>query len=113
MIDNFGEVIRKIRIEQGFGLNEFAKILDVSPGYLSNLETGKTNTIQLSILKKIQGKLHILPINEEIINSPISFRLHKLEHQLIDSYEVDRQMTELLIHQIESTIKWIKENTSQ
>ncbi|HZG61767.1 MAG TPA: helix-turn-helix transcriptional regulator [Anoxybacillus sp.] len=34
-------------MQKGFGLNEFAKILDISPSYLSQLETRKTENITL------------------------------------------------------------------
>jgi len=55
----FGQQIRQLRELKGVSLNQFAKELDVSPAYLSNLEKGKTETIQLPVLSKIQEKLLI------------------------------------------------------
>lgn len=65
MLQNIGPRIRTLRTDKGISLNTFADKLNVSPGYLSNLETRKTDTIQLSILEKLQSELHILPIESE------------------------------------------------
>lgn len=58
-MSNFGQQLRQIRQQKGYGLNEFAKELGVSPAYLSNLETGKTQTIQLDVLSKLQHELQL------------------------------------------------------
>jgi len=57
MLNNFGKRIRFLREQKGISLNEFAKKLIVSSGYLSNLETGKTETIPLSLLKNCKRNL--------------------------------------------------------
>ena len=38
---HFGEVLRKKRLEKGYSLRQFAKLIDVSPTYLSLVEQGK------------------------------------------------------------------------
>ncbi|MCU0094333.1 helix-turn-helix transcriptional regulator [Bacillus sp. OR9] len=63
MINEIGTHIRTLRTQKGIGLNTFAKQLGVSPAYLSNLETGKTDTIQLSLLQKLQDELHLITID--------------------------------------------------
>lgn len=35
---SFGPVLKRLREEKGYGLREFAKLVDISPGYLSQLE---------------------------------------------------------------------------
>ncbi|NLF68852.1 MAG: helix-turn-helix domain-containing protein [Candidatus Anammoximicrobium sp.] len=35
---NFGEVLREMRLAKGFSLRKFAKLVDVSPTYLSQVE---------------------------------------------------------------------------
>lgn len=65
MLQNIGQRIRTLRMNKGISLNSFAETLSVSPGYLSNLETGKTDTIHLSLLQKLQTELNIIPIESE------------------------------------------------
>lgn len=39
--ETFGELIRRVRVEKDFGLREFAKLIGVSPTYLSQVERGE------------------------------------------------------------------------
>lgn len=41
-IDNYGAIIKDLRIQMGLTQNEVAKELDVTPGYISNVENGRT-----------------------------------------------------------------------
>lgn len=38
---HFGEILREKRVAKGFSLRQFAKLIDVSPTYLSLIETGR------------------------------------------------------------------------
>jgi len=40
-LQHFGAVLRKRRVEKGFSLRKFAELVDISPTYLSLVETGK------------------------------------------------------------------------
>ena len=40
-LQHFGAVLRKRRIEKGFSLRKFADLVEISPTYLSLVETGK------------------------------------------------------------------------
>lgn len=42
-LQHFGDVLRKRRIEKGFSLRKFAELVDISPTYLSLVETGKAD----------------------------------------------------------------------
>lgn len=53
MITQLGQTIRNLRKQKNITLNDFADKLDISAGYLSNLETGKTDTISLQLLVKL------------------------------------------------------------
>ena len=53
MIQNLGQTIRNLRKQKGISLQNFAEQIEVSPGYLSNLETQKTDTISLTLLSKL------------------------------------------------------------
>lgn len=41
-IDNYGLKIKDLRIKMGLTQNEVAKELDVTPGYICNVENGRT-----------------------------------------------------------------------
>lgn len=94
MINEFGQRIRTLRLQQGIGLNALASRLDVSPAYLSNLENGKTETIYLSFLNKLQKEL-----NTEI---PILLGLSHFEHnQEYDEFRFRLQHASLLLERLQ------------
>jgi transcriptional regulator with XRE-family HTH domain len=78
-----GERIRILRTQKGIGLNVFAAQLNISASYLSNLETGKTDTIQLSLLEKLQDELSLLPIeNFHFYDQELDIRLQQAVKKL-------------------------------
>lgn len=105
MLLQLGKQIRELRERKGIGLNEFAKELHVSSGYLSNLETGKSETIRLDVLEKIQTELHVLPLET---TSVFSQRFKRIEQQIADLERIDPIFTEFLVHNLESSIDWFK-----
>ena len=42
MTDNYGEQIKSYRIKLGLTQNQLAAEMDVTPGYISNVENGRT-----------------------------------------------------------------------
>lgn len=40
-LQHFGSVLRERRVEKGYSLRKFAELIDISPTYLSLVETGK------------------------------------------------------------------------
>jgi transcriptional regulator with XRE-family HTH domain len=54
-----GEVIRAKREEKKYSLVEFASLIGVSPGYLSQIENGRKTNPKLEILLKIINELDI------------------------------------------------------
>lgn len=54
-----GEIIRAKREEENISLSDFAKELDISPGYLSQIENGIKKNPNLEILLKIINRLNI------------------------------------------------------
>ncbi|WP_246943670.1 helix-turn-helix domain-containing protein [Bacillus pinisoli] len=85
----FGQHIRRIREQKKIGLVEFAKELGVSAGYLSNLETGKTENIKLSLINKLQQDLHIYPVNENSADEELEQRLERVNKLFRTCYEQD------------------------
>ncbi|MGE7604018.1 helix-turn-helix domain-containing protein [Peribacillus sp. NPDC097675] len=107
-LENLGQQIRQLREKKGKGLNEFAKELNVSAGYLSNLETGKSDTIKLTILEKIQEYLKVLPIDS---TSNVSQRINRIEQHIKDLEKKDPLYAEFLLQNVESSIEWFKKRT--
>ncbi|MCM3167925.1 helix-turn-helix domain-containing protein [Peribacillus frigoritolerans] len=108
MLEHLGQQIRQLRVRKGKGLNEFAKELHVSAGYLSNLETGKSETIKLDILEKIQEELKVLPIDSM---SSFSQRMKRIEQDITELEKKDPLYAEFLLQNIENSIEWFKERT--
>ncbi|MCO0597272.1 helix-turn-helix domain-containing protein [Peribacillus butanolivorans] len=105
MLDNLGGEIRELRIQKGFGLNEFAKILDISPSYLSQLETGKTENVNFTLLQRLQEELALLPLNLET-NDETTARLNRAVQQVKTLQRIDKEAAEFLLHNLESSIEW-------
>lgn len=103
MILDIGSRIRKIREKKGISLNKFAKIIGVSSGYLSNLESGKTTTINLEVLNKIQTELNIMPIGE---HSEIAERMKRIEKDLMHLNQDKPEMVQFFLHNLEDSIHY-------
>ena len=56
----FGEAVRRIRRERGITQKEMAKALNVSPAYLSALESGKRGRPGFDFLQRVAGYLNII-----------------------------------------------------
>ncbi|HHW23514.1 MAG TPA: helix-turn-helix transcriptional regulator [Clostridiaceae bacterium] len=54
-----GEVIKSKREEKGYTLSEFAKKIEISPGYLSQIENGRKTNPRLDIILRIIHELDI------------------------------------------------------
>ncbi|MEH7181102.1 helix-turn-helix domain-containing protein [Neobacillus vireti] len=107
MLRDIGQKIRQLRTQKGIGLNAFADRLGVSAGYLSNLENGKTDTIQLTLLEKIQDELSIFP--NEIIESldtddPVNLRLKHIDSLLRRLHNENPKQADYLMTMVENGI---------
>ncbi|KAB2951160.1 helix-turn-helix transcriptional regulator [Heliorestis acidaminivorans] len=54
---SFGNRVRTLREKSGISLNKMARTLEVSAGYLSNLESGKTENVTVHFLESLQQNL--------------------------------------------------------
>jgi transcriptional regulator with XRE-family HTH domain len=107
-MSNFGQQLRQIRQQKGFGLNEFAKELGVSPAYLSNLETGKTQTIQLDILSRLQGKLRLSVDESTAANDQLTLRVARIGLMLRSLHQCNPQAAEYLMSIVEQGVDVMK-----
>ncbi|CAI8989874.1 Transcriptional regulator, XRE family [Bacillus sp. IT-79MI2] len=105
MINEIGKHIRTLRTQKGIGLNTFAKQLGVSPAYLSNLETGKTDTIQLSLLQKLQDELHLITIdNSSLALDETKYRIARASTLLHNLIQQDKAFGYYLLETLEKGI---------
>ncbi|OZQ62777.1 hypothetical protein CA600_21170 [Paenibacillus sp. VTT E-133280] len=96
-----GQQVRNMRLQRNIGLSDYAQELGVSTGYLSNFETGKTETIHLAMLEKILSDLGITLSGLEG-NSEIEQQLNRIKSLLAklhsDSPEAFQYFTNNLEH---------------
>ncbi|MED1104992.1 helix-turn-helix transcriptional regulator [Bacillus paramycoides] len=105
MINEIGKHIRTLRTQKGIGLNTFAKQLGVSPAYLSNLETGKTDTIQLSLLQKLQDELRLITIdNSSLTQDETKYRIARASTLLHNLIQQDKPFGYYLLETLEKGI---------
>lgn len=102
-MSSFGQQLRQVRQQKGFELNEFAKELGVSPVYLNNLETGKTQTIQLEVLSRLQNELYI--DEDEGIDGQTAIRIDRISSMLHDLYKLNQPAAEYLMAVVEQGIE--------
>ncbi|MFF2878139.1 helix-turn-helix domain-containing protein [Gottfriedia sp. NPDC057991] len=103
MMKELGKKVRELRVRKGIGLNEFAKELSVSPGYLSNLETGKSDTVKLVLLEKLQEELQLIPIET---TSHFTERLQRVQQRLAQLENINQSDAEFLMQQFENGLDY-------
>ncbi|WP_144517753.1 helix-turn-helix domain-containing protein [Bacillus sp. FDAARGOS_235] len=106
MVKNLGATIREYRKRKGITLNSFAETLNVSPGYLSNLETNKTDTIQLSLLSQIQKELNIFE-DDSYISDLATYpnrRVAELFHKITQIQESNPQAFDFWLNTLEEAL---------
>lgn len=98
MIKQLGQTIRKYRKQKNYTLSQLADKLGISIGLLSNIENGKTDSFQLTLLNTIVSELDIpiselklfskpSPIGEVTINNSIDFKkIRPSLEKLIDAF---------------------------
>ncbi|PEV98062.1 transcriptional regulator [Bacillus cereus] len=108
MLQHLGQTIRTLRKHKGITLNELAATLHVSPGYLSNLETMKTDTVSLAFLEQIQEELNLFPAltqETDSINHALDFRLQRLCQVLQKTHDKNSELANYFISHIEKGLE--------
>jgi transcriptional regulator with XRE-family HTH domain len=110
---NLGQQIRMIRQKKGIGLNSFAQQIGVSSGYLSNLETGKTDNIQLTLLDRLQQELHLIPTPQDNNQDELFLRVQRIYQLLQQMESTYPEVVEHLLHTVEQGINlWMEHDNS-
>lgn len=101
-MNTLGQQVRIMRNQTKIGLNDYAQKLGVSAGYLSNLETGKTDTIQLKVLETILTDLGVTTIDSDSI---IEQRLKRINYLLTKLHTESPEAFEYFASNLEKGIK--------
>ena len=67
--ESYGDIIKDLRIEMGMTQNEVAAAMNVTPGYISNVENNRTamSLRMLTYFAKLSGPLEIpIGLKEEL-----------------------------------------------
>ncbi|HGP3672362.1 helix-turn-helix domain-containing protein [Bacillus cereus group sp. MYBK245-2] len=108
MLQHLGQTIRTLRKHKGITLNDLAATLHVSPGYLSNLETMKTDTVSLTFLEQIQEELNLFPALTQETDSPnheLDFRLQRLCQVLQKTHDENPELADYFIAHVEKGLE--------
>ena len=81
MTDNYGEQIKSYRIKLGLTQNQVAAEMDVTPGYISNVENGRT-AMSLRFLI-YYAKLMGVTLDELVGNLEPDYTSNALDNALI------------------------------
>ena len=59
MTDTFGKILRRFRMQSGNGLRELARLIDKSPGYLSDVEQDNVPPPSEEVIVNIAAALNV------------------------------------------------------
>lgn len=99
-----GQQVRNMRLQKNIGLTDYAQELGVSTGYLSNLETGKTETIHLAMLEKILSDLGIR-VSDLEGNSEIEQQLNRIKSLLVKLHSDSPEAFQYFTNNLEQGVK--------
>lgn len=57
--DSFGKLLRSLRLESGIGLRELSRLIEKSPGYLSDVESGNVPPPSKETIVQIANALNV------------------------------------------------------
>jgi transcriptional regulator with XRE-family HTH domain len=105
MFQQLGIKIRTIREQKGYSLNQFARIIGVSSAYLSNLETGKSDTIKLEVLELLSNELNLFTISSSENNlDAFSIRTNRVFSELTNLNRTNPKFALYLLETVEKGV---------
>jgi transcriptional regulator with XRE-family HTH domain len=110
MTNLFGSEVRRLRKNKGVDIQTLANRLNVSVGYLSNLETGKTENITFPLLEKLQMELDYRPLEfYEHSNTELDARLEQIKHQIVLNTKKHPEKIKAILKIFEETVLLLKD----
>jgi len=112
LLENVGATIRMLREKKGISLNNFAAKLDVSAGYLSHLETGKTDNIPLRLLPKLQEELGLFNSTHSLNEAEKTFvsQVNNLQEPLLNLHQQNPEAAAFLLETLEKGLNIFQQN---
>ena len=98
--ESYGDIIKNLRIEMGMTQNELATAMNVTPGYISNVENNRTamSLHMLTYFAKLSGRT----VDEIVGQIEPEYRDNALDNALINQI---RQMDDLTKQKLLKTIE--------
>lgn len=98
--ESYGDIIKNLRIEMGMTQNEVATAMNVTPGYISNVENNHTamSLRMLTYFAKLSGRT----VDEIVGQIEPEYRDNALDNALINQI---RQMDDLTKQKLLKTIE--------
>lgn len=98
--ESYGDIIKNLRIEMGMTQNEVATAMNVTPGYISNVENNRTamSLHMLTYFAKLSGRT----VDEIVGQIEPEYRDNALDNALINQI---RQMDDLTKQKLLKTIE--------
>ncbi|MDC7739543.1 helix-turn-helix domain-containing protein [Bacillus sp. FF-1] len=112
MLEHVGATIRILREKKGISLNNFAAILDVSAGYLSHLETGKTDNIPLRLLPKLQEELGLFSSIHSLNETEQNFvlQVNAMQEPLLNLHQQNPEAAAFLLEMLAKGLNIFQQN---
>ena len=112
MYTSFGDFIKQKRTSRGINLRKFAELLDIAPGYMSDIEQGKRNSPSTEKMKRIE---EILELTEEETNLMYDLAAQTRENEVapdISAYISSNDMVRVALRTAKnlqlSDCEWVK-----
>ncbi|WP_288221640.1 helix-turn-helix transcriptional regulator [uncultured Clostridium sp.] len=86
LVIDAGKLIKYKRKVKGYSTQELAKLLNVSPGLINNIENAKTDTFNIELLYKISSTLDI-PVTDIL-----SYNLDAILTSIFDNLEISSSL---------------------
>lgn len=67
MVENFGDFLKRKRLDKEWSLRKFAEMIQISPEYLSKIESGERTAPSRAILVRISEKLNLHEYEKSLI----------------------------------------------
>jgi transcriptional regulator with XRE-family HTH domain len=118
MFKSVGAKLREYRLNKGIGLNQMAEKVGVSPGFLSNFETGKSSSISVNVLDDLISILEISPSNlvddDRVSMEPLTLetRLNLLTKELLKESRINPEGASLITQQLELGLRILRFKSS-
>ena len=103
--ENYGTLVKNLRIEKGLTQNQVAESLGVTPGYISNVENNRTamSLRMLTYYARLVGR----SLDSLVGELEPEYTETALDRELYESIvKLDTRTKEKLLHTIEIWTKW-------